>query len=294
MPEETFESQPLRALTPVAELIERAWQRFKRLFSGLFPWLVISTLGGFMAVLSHAALPLWSRLILSIVGMVVLLLSYLAQVRIISGVEREPGDIINNGRVALKLFFPYVWLVLIEIFIFLSGALLFVIPAIIFGVYLLLTPFVFVVEGSRGLPAFTRSWGYITGRWWASLWRLLVALFLSLVVMSVINFILALIFGSFSTMHASSWSIMLFQQLVEAFLIVPWLLCYLFEFYQDVRSAKPVAQPSDEKTARLWLVIFLILGIILALVFAFGTVTHTAAHSSVTTGLFEQNFVQSW
>ncbi len=280
MPEETT-TQPIGQLTPVVNLIERSLNRFKRLFSPLFPWLVISCLGGFMAALANATIPLWQRSSIAVVGLVILFVSYIAEIRIISGVEQEPNDIVSNTRASLKLFFPYIWLAILETFIFISGITL-VVPAIIFVVYVVIVPFVFVVENGRGLPALTRSWGYVAGRWWATLWRLMVVVFLVLVVTFILDLILALSFG-FSPILVNSmrfWGVVLIQQLIEAFLLAPWVILYLFELYQDLRTTKSVPATADEKTARLWLVIFLILGIILALLFAFGAVTHTAAYGA--------------
>lgn len=275
---ESTNTTSLPPLTPVAGLIEQSLNNFKRLFSNLFPWLVLSCLGGFMAALAHSAIPLWQQMIIAVVGVIILFVSYVAEIRIISGIEREPNDIINNGRVSSKLLFPYIWIFILEIFIFLSGGL-FVVPAIIFAVYLMVLPFVFVVEGARGFQALVRAWGYIAGRWWASFWRLAVAIFLLLIVTFVLNLILFLAFGSGALQSNRLWGVLLIQQLVEAFLIMPWMLCYLFEFYQNVRTTKAQPTSAEEKTAYLWLAIFLILGIILALLFAFSAVAHSAIHT---------------
>ena len=276
MPEETTPQITAGPLVPVAELVERTLNRFGRFFSGLFPWLVLSCIGGFLTVFAHSALPLWQRTIIAAVGVVILLISYLAEARIIAGVEKEPKDIVNNGKTVLGLFFPYALLVILEIFIFLGGSAVFFVPAIILGVYIVVLPFVFVVEDGQGLSAFTRSWGYVAGRWWLTLWRMIVIFFLVAVIMTILNLILNLGFGSAAAI-SQSWGAVLIQQLIEAFVIMPLLLSYLFELYLDLRATKPTPAVADEKTARLWLVIFLTIGIIIALVLAFGTLTHTAA-----------------
>ena len=238
---------------------------------------------------AHSALPLWQRTIIAVAGVVILLISYLAEARIIAGVEKEPKDIVNNGKTVLGLFFPYAMLVILEIFIFLGSSTVFVVPAIIFAVYVVVLPFVFVVEDGRGLSVFTRSWGYVAGRWWLTLWRMMVIFFLVAVIMAILSLILNLGFGPVAGIN-QLWGAVLIQQLVEAFVIMPLFLSYLFELYQDLRATKPAPAVADEKTARLWLVIFLTIGIIIALVLAFGALTHTAAkdlsnHTGIQLGL---------
>jgi len=269
---------PVAELAPVVELIERTWNRFSRFFSNLFPWMVLSCIGSiaFGAVhsenLSSGSFNTWG-LIAALVGGIVTLVSYLALVRIVAEKEADPKDILGNGRASLSLFFPYIWLMILQGFMLIGGFTIFVIPGLIFSVYMTVVVFVFVVEGKRSVDVLTRSWGYITGRWWQTLWRMAVVFFLLVLITLLLGIILSLAFGG-----SANWGVSVIQNILESFFIGPLLLCYLFELYADLRVTKPLPDALAEKTAKLWLVIFLFIGIMLALLGAFGAVTQTAAH----------------
>ncbi|GEM_PF-6401601 len=270
---------PIGQLAPVVELVERMWRRFSRLFSGMFPWMVLSCIGSIALGVVKAkgtlpgTLPVWVILLIALAGGIITLISYLALIRITSEAEKDPKDILGNGRVSLRLFFPYIWLIIIQGLILLGGFIFLIFPGFIFSIYMTILVFVFVVEDKRGLDAITRSWGYIAGRWWETLWRMFVAVFLMAIATLLLGIILSLSFGG-----SANWGMTIIQNVVEAFFFGPLLLCYLFELYNDLRITKPASDAVAEKTAKLWLVIFLIIGIMLALLIAFGAVTQTAAH----------------
>jgi hypothetical protein len=281
---------PSAPLISTAELLEKSLRRFGTLFSVLFPWLVVSCIGGLLLALAGEATTIWA-LALGIIGVCVLLISYVAIARITSGVEKEPKDIIANGRASLKLFPSYLWIIILEAFIFVGSSLL-IIPVIIFSIYIAISPYVLVVENLRGIKALTRSWSYVSGRWWATLWRTLVFIFLVVIAILIIGTILGLIVTP-AALSAGSipgvpmqqpFGLILIQQIIDAFLFLPIALCFLYELYADLSRTKPslpgdvsATATSEEKTAFLWLTVFLVIGLALAFIWIFFTVGHPVA-----------------
>lgn len=99
-------SQSKVSLVSVAELVDRTMSRFGRLFSDLFPWLIVFYFGGFLLTIINMRVFLpWQQIIIGLIGVLILLMSYLAEARIIAGVEKEPKDIVSNGRMVFSLFF---------------------------------------------------------------------------------------------------------------------------------------------------------------------------------------------
>lgn len=84
-----------------------------------------------------------------------------------TGVWTRIGD-------ARKKFWGLLWVTILMTLAILVGYLVFIVPGIIIGVFLMLSPTVFVYEGVRGSGALKRSRELVRGFWWTVFARMLV------------------------------------------------------------------------------------------------------------------------
>jgi hypothetical protein len=257
---------PMKVI-PVIELVEESWKRYAALFTTVFPVLVVAFIA--TAILSLAKItpgPLASAL-LSLVGFVALIISYLALGRQLTAIEADPADVSGTLRRSLSLFFPYIWVAFLSGLVIFGGFLGFFVPAIILGVFLHLSLYPFLLENKRGLDALIQSFAYVSGRWWQVFWRILVYAVLLGVLLLFVNsvFTLLKITGAHGTLPIGA---MLVENLIETLLVVPFTIVYFFGLYKSLRLTKNDTVTAEEKaTARTWLTVFVALGFVAVLLF---------------------------
>lgn len=88
-----------------------------------------------------------------------------------------------------QLFLPTLLICIITGLGALGGSILFLLPGIWFGVATGFSMLVFLEEGTKGTAAIGRSMELVKGRWWKTLWRLIVPAIVFQVVIGIISFV---------------------------------------------------------------------------------------------------------
>jgi len=111
----------------------------------------------------------------SIIAYVIILQSIIVLIDYI--MQREQGlgpKAAPKWKLGLNLFWSYIWITLLVGLATIGGLLLFVLPGIWLSILFGFSAFVLIDEKKKGAQAMARSAELVKGRWWKTLWRLLV------------------------------------------------------------------------------------------------------------------------
>lgn len=145
-------------------------------------------------------------------------------------------NIIHEGQITVNQSFKRAWerlpgFVLIGILsalIILLGLIVFIVPGIIFSVYLTFASLAYVVHGARGKSALLSSLTLVHGRWWKTFLRILVPSLLTALLAGIANSILPGVGG-----------------FVAQVVITPFTMIYMFILYRNY-TAFDKAHPKEE------------------------------------------------
>lgn len=186
-----------RTLIKGSELVKNTFSAYTNNFSRFLPFLsIIFALQVISFVLPLFLLSLDARLLflLSIAGtiFVYLLMTVLtvAIIRIAAAVP-EAQSFKSNLHQSLRLFFPALLANICMNLAVILGFLLFVIPGILFSVWFIFTLYGVAIDNKKPIEALRWSRHLIRGRWWATLWRLLVPTLFYGVIFSVVFLLLS-------------------------------------------------------------------------------------------------------
>jgi hypothetical protein len=127
-----------------------------------------------------------------VVGMVVaVIISALLQAALVraaaQAVVGDPVDVESSYKWGFRKIGPVIWISLLVGLIVAGGLILFIIPGIIFAVFLSVAIPALIVENQRGTGALGRSWNLVKGNWWHVLGVIVVAGIITSVVSRVIG-----------------------------------------------------------------------------------------------------------
>jgi hypothetical protein len=222
--------------------------------SGLFPLIIIFSIIYF-AVVIVGGLTVYSAMINAIHRL---------------STETNPSlTILGQFKFGLKLFWPFLLLMIIVGLVTYGSLALFVIPGIIIAVYTSSSLFTFIVDGKRGFGALLESYSLIKGRWWATFGRiaLLGLLCFGIVFASelLIALVAAILSAMFPSVVASIISVLLL--FVVEIIMISFAMIYAYKLYINLKNTRlPNVSTSSMKP---WIIASLILGIIVALVYVF-------------------------
>jgi hypothetical protein len=133
-------------------------------------------------------------------------------------------------RATLGLFWPFVWVIVIEICAVMGGMFMLIIPGLWLAFALSFMSYIFVTEHRRGLDALRQSKDYVEGYWWAVVGRgLLLCLFYVIAAMIVQVPVVALFGKTFSTIVS----------MAMALFFIPFSAIYHYLIFQNLRELKP-------------------------------------------------------
>jgi len=141
-----------------------------------------------------------------------------------------------------KMFFPYIWVYILSTAIVLGGALLFVLPGILFLIWFSFSIFVLIFEEKKGFASLFGSKQLILSNFWKILWRFLI-LFLIMIILSIIS---ALLFANREPTNGLEFMGSYFLQLFS----IPFFLIYLTLVYKDLRKIKEKECPEKISLGR--------------------------------------------
>lgn len=211
---------------------------YSLVYIGLMFLIFATGAGGFILYSYGVPLPLISigGFVLVLVWIVVSVIA--AAALIFSVVQSKHTSYWSGWKLAWPNVLSLVWLGLLTSAILLPAAMLFVIPAIILGVYLALAQLIFAKEGRRGLNAMARSFQLIYGHWWSTMGRFALMM-LAVILMSIVNGLIDSLFSDESVAGLIAVAInVIFQSIFAVFVL------YMFYGWYEELSAKV---PADEE-----------------------------------------------
>ncbi len=189
-------------LIGVGDLLTQGWSLFvaewKKLFEISIRYL-ISGLILFVAILLAERIP-GSGILLSLASLATIVINIHTSITLADYIMKRDvkpaGEVLIDNQKGFALFFPLIWIAIIQSFAGLGGFFLFFFPGIWLLVAFSMSVLVFIDEGVRGTAAMVRSSELVKGRWWQTLWRLIVPGFVVGVLAFLAVFVLTLMIGA--------------------------------------------------------------------------------------------------
>ncbi|MDO8626185.1 MAG: hypothetical protein Q7K39_01855 [Candidatus Magasanikbacteria bacterium] len=176
-------------LISVSDILKNSWEVYKKQWRGLviymaflfIPYFAISVLG-LAGVLLDSVFP-ESAIVSNIILMALLVAGALFSlwtslaltVALNNSLQGVAGMAWRDvfGKTAPRLW-PFIYTSIIAALIIIGGALLLIVPGIIFAIWYAFITYSIVLENKEGMDALNHSKGLVAGRWLAILWRLLI------------------------------------------------------------------------------------------------------------------------
>ncbi len=216
------------SLHSIRSLFGDTWRMYKERFAVLFEILLLPVL---VLVLGYILLGLGSAF--ALLGILVVFIGFIAFVfsilPLIFSIHNTAG-VDASYRATIGLFWPLVWLVILEMLAVMGGFVMLIVPGIWLCFSLSLMSYVFVIERRRGIDALRQSKDYIKGYWWAFFWRTLLLLGVYYVILLVIQLPILLVLGRIAGSIVS---------MALTLLITPFSAIYNYTIYNNLRELKP-------------------------------------------------------
>jgi len=158
----------------------------------------------------------------SLIILVTMFISILGSVSLISAVKEVPKDwkIKDVLKEGWAKFWPFLLISLLTGLVIGLGFLLFIVPGIIFTIWLAFSAYAVVCEDKKGFKALSRSRELVKGHWWATAKRVFAIM--------IITFPLSL----------GAQSIPYLGQFAFTILFTPFSIIYYYLIYQNLREIK--------------------------------------------------------
>lgn len=233
------------------ELYAKNWRKFLPFIVMLFlPTFILSALGAITLYLS-VYLPS-SSLASNIIILVVFAASLVFAVWVTVALAKtmlncllaKPTEWRETFSSSSNLIWPIILTSFLVTLIVLGGALLLIIPGIIFAVWYSFTSYVVIFEGVHGLDALRASKSLVVGRWWPVVWRLAITTLVFGFLSSALSYALAFLIRMLPLpLFIQSASASAFASLASA-VIAPLSAGAILILYQSAKQ-NPVAQPTS-------------------------------------------------
>jgi len=194
----------MKTLIPFGELLQSGWEQFIRDWKSNLE-LSIRFLGasllGFIATLLSMPLPKMGadvlRVIAVITGAAIIAHTNLVLTDVIR--KRDSGDTKakHSDERGRKLFWPFVWILILRSLAVAGGLLIFVLPGIWMSIAFTFAPILFLESNIRGTQALAASHELVKGRWWATFSRIIVSGLFVGVFAALVTLLLVVVIGLF-------------------------------------------------------------------------------------------------
>ncbi len=262
-----FKAQKLnntnKSLISIRQLFGSSWLIYKNRFKTL---IFISLLPFVFSVLLQITYVFESNIFLVIIGFIILIswfiiLFLFTPLALICAFCDESLGVIAAYKSALSKFKSYLWLVVLGFFIGLGGLVMGIIPIFIFGVWFIFAAYILIDQNLYGLQALLRSKDYVAGCWWKIFWRILIC---SLIITGI-SFVIISPFDIFNKNIIDNTLLVLVDEILYTFLLLPFAVAYSFILYRSLISLKPELVNQPIKTKKRFFVFCATFGAIIAL-----------------------------
>lgn len=245
-------------LEDVARFITRTWTLFKErwfalILTHLIPmavgFLVLAVLATVFTAMNKAvgSNPSWYNVIsfgifATVLGLCVLYVSVWSSVALITIAGSEEP---LTYKQAFKKSRPFIWsyfFVSVINFCIIGGAVfLFIIPAIIIGIYFVFSYWVLIFEKENGARALARSYMYVKGSWWT--------IFVHALCLTLVWIIAFMIPGLFNAIHL--YSVSQFLEMLLRFFFTIFLSLYFASLYPYIKERSAAHRTNKTITKKM-------------------------------------------
>jgi len=103
----------------------------------------------------------------------------------------------HNDEHGRKLFWPFVWIMILRSLAVAGGLLIFIIPGIWMSIIFTFAPIILLDSGLRGTQALASSIELVKGRWWATFFRIIIAALFVGLLAALVTMVFVAIIGLF-------------------------------------------------------------------------------------------------
>ena len=196
--------------------------------------------------------------------------------------REESIGIRESYRRAQSKVLSYWWIIFLVNLVVMGGFVFFIVPGVIFSIWLSFSVLILIVENEKGTNALVRSKEYVKGRWGEVFWRFFFV--------GVLAFGCYMLVSLVSHLLAAPILASLFQLFGTLFL-TPFVFMYEFLLYDHLKAVQgEVASPSPRKKA--WLIFFAIFGATVCLLFfsaILALVSWSVARQAFNAGTVQEN-----
>ncbi len=267
------------ALGSIGSLFGDAWKFYKERWSVLVEIVLLPTL---VVVLGVTIIGLNLGSLARAVGGLIVFVGWVAFIYVVLPVIysiHNATGVDASYKATIGWFWPYVWVVILELFAVMGASVMLIIPGIWLGVALSFAGYLFVIEGRRGVDALRQSKDYVKGYWWAVVGRTLLLALIYIVAAIVIRIPVALFAGNMISGLVSAVMVLFF---------VPFSLIYNYLILKNLRELKPGLAEAHTKEGRGFIKASAIVGIavpiilfLFAVIFAGGVAFYLMQHANL-------------
>jgi hypothetical protein len=270
---------PKIALGSIGSLFGETWKLYKERWSVLVEIVLLPTL---VVMLGTVIIGLDLGSLFRVIGALIIFIGWIIFVYcvlpVIYSIHNTTG-VDASYKATIGGFWPYVWVVILELLAVMGASVMLIIPGIWLGIALSFAGYVFVIEHRHGIDALRQSKDYIKGYWWAVLGRTLLLGIIYLAAVMIIRTLFVAMGGQVLGGLASALMVLFF---------VPFSAIYQYLIFKNLRELKPALAEAHMKegmgfikTSAVVGIVALILLVILAVLLAGLGVFYMMRHANL-------------
>ena len=219
---------PVKLLS-VSDWFKKSWSIYLANFKVLSLLVLLPTLAMVLGQTLSGAGQSFLAFVVNVLSFVGIFWASLAMVEVIRAEGESKPDVDLAFRLAWKNLWPYLWVIVLSIFIIGGSFILLVIPGVIFTIWFLFTIFTFVIDGKKGIGAFESSRAYVHGHFWGVLGRYAFLMILIVIALMTISALAAWTIGATGAQLID---------ILAGVIVAPLITCFNFALYLNLKQIK--------------------------------------------------------
>ncbi len=245
------------SLHSVRSLFSEAWELYKEHWRVLVEIILLPAL---VMALGYVLRGIALGSLFSLLGSLLIFIGWIlfsfSVVTVIFSLHHKTG-VDASYQATIKWFWPFVWLIILEILAVAGGFVMLIIPGIWLAFSFSFAVYVFVVEQRRGLDVLRQSKEYVKGYWWAVVGRVVLLGLAFSVIGAVVKFCAAFLAGTIGAGIAS---------VALAVFFVPFSVIYTYLIFKNLRELKPSLVEVQTKEGKGFIKASAIVGLVIPIV----------------------------
>lgn len=225
-------------MNSIGSLFSEAWDLYKQKWPVLVEIILLPTL---VTMLGYVVMSIGLGSPFVIMGGVIVLIGWIAFafsiLPVIFSIHHATG-VDASYKATIGWFWPFVWLVLLDMFAVAGGFFILVIPGIWLAFSFITVTYVFVIEQRRGIDVLRQSKDYIKGYWWAVAGRALLLALMFMVATVIIEIPVMILAGNAARVLTT---------IVMTLFFVPFSAIYQYVIFKNLRELKPALAGEQTK-----------------------------------------------